>query len=250
VLFRSLLKRDPRARFVAVTPRWSLGEHPIAVLPPNTATAVGLSDVNGYDSLYSIAYKSYLNGLAGGETSPAANGNMVLFESADPEVLRALGCRYVVTLAPLDGSAFELVSTGAVHVYRLRGECPHAIVPGNAAGADLSTPGPTRLDVSLDAPRGGQLVLLESYFPGWRATVDGRPAPVERVREVFRGVTVPAGARRVELRYWPMSFRVGLFLSLLGLSILLGAAIARAAAHKKRRCSLDRMSTATGWMRG
>ena len=37
-----------RRRALAITPRWSLGEYP-TVLPPNTATAVGLHDVNGYD---------------------------------------------------------------------------------------------------------------------------------------------------------------------------------------------------------
>lgn len=226
------LKQDPEARFLAITPRWSLGEYPTTVLPPNTATAVGLHDVNGYDSLYGIAYKSFLNRLAGKETSPAANGNMILFESADPEVLRALGCRYVVTLGPLGEEHFEQVASGVVNVYRLRGACPRAFLDGAPGKATLSTPAPTRVTVSLDAQAAGQVVLLESYFPGWRAWVDGRPAPVQPAREVFRGVPVPSGARRLELRYAPMSFRFGLFLALLGVSFLTGAGIARASEKK------------------
>lgn len=173
-----------------------------------------------------------MNRLAGKETSPAANGNMILFESADPEVLRALGCRYVVTLGPLGEEHFEQVASGVVNVYRLRGACPRAFLDGAPGKATLSTPAPTRVTVSLDAQAAGQVVLLESYFPGWRAWVDGRPAPVQPAREVFRGVPVPSGARRLELRYAPMSFRFGLFLALLGVSFLTGAGIARASEKK------------------
>ncbi|HOQ28779.1 MAG TPA: YfhO family protein [Armatimonadota bacterium] len=236
----TVLKQDPEARFLAITPRWSLGEYPITVLPPNTATAVGLFDVNGYDSLYGIAYKSFLNRLAGKETSPAANGNMILFESAEPEVLRALGCRYVVTLGPLGEEHFELLASGVVNVYRLRGACPRAFLEGGPGQATLSTMAPTRVMMSLDARGPGQVVLLESYFPGWRAWVDGQPAPVELAREVFRAVPVPAGARRLELHYAPMSFRLGLFLTLLGVGFLTGAGIARASAKKKVLSPVER----------
>lgn len=72
------------------------------------------------------------------------------------------------------------------------------------------------------------LVLRDSYFPGWKATVDGAPAVIHRTNRIFRGVVVPAGVHRVEFRYEPLSFRIGLFvsaLSLLGTALLFARAI-------------------------
>lgn len=56
----------------------------------------------------------------------------------------------------------------------------------------------------------GAVVVTDAYYPGWRAWVDGEPAPMLRANTVFRAVEVPAGEHRVELRYEPTRFRLGL----------------------------------------
>ena len=76
-------------------------------------------------------------------------------------------------------------------------------------------------------------MLTDSYFRGWKATVDGRDAPIERVDYLLRGVRVPAGTHRVEFRYAPSSFRVGWILSLLGLVAL--AALLAVGLRARRR---------------
>ncbi|MCL6452285.1 MAG: YfhO family protein [Alicyclobacillus sp.] len=67
------------------------------------------------------------------------------------------------------------------------------------------------------APRAGTLVLSQTYDPGWRAYVDGKPVPVTRVGSLYgnvlTGVSVPAGTHRVVLVYRPRSFEVGAALS-------------------------------------
>jgi len=69
------------------------------------------------------------------------------------------------------------------------------------------------LDVELGAP--GLLVVSEVYYPGWRATVDGQPTRVYEVNGVLRGVLVPAGRHRIEMRFDPWSFKVGAVISAL-----------------------------------
>src|SRR5205814_661064 len=66
-----------------------------------------------------------------------------------------------------------------------------------------------RVVVRAGADRLGLLVLPDSYFAGWKAKVDGRDAPVERVDYMFRGVRLTPGAHEVEFRYEPASFRIG-----------------------------------------
>ncbi len=66
------------------------------------------------------------------------------------------------------------------------------------------------------------LTLTDSYFPGWRASVDGKPIPVSATEQGLRYVEVRAGDHTVEFRYEPATYRVGLFVSLLALAGLLG----------------------------
>jgi hypothetical protein len=74
------------------------------------------------------------------------------------------------------------------------------------------------LEVSLDRP--GLVVLADSFYPGWYATVDGVPAPIVATNHLFRGVPAAAGARRVRFVYAPASVRWGAGLSILALIVL------------------------------
>ena len=61
----------------------------------------------------------------------------------------------------------------------------------------------------------GLLVLSEMHYPGWTATVNGKPAHIYKVNSVLRGVLVSPGPNRVVMRYEPASVRVGAILSAL-----------------------------------
>jgi uncharacterized membrane protein YfhO len=59
------------------------------------------------------------------------------------------------------------------------------------------------LSVGVDAPAAGYLILSETWYPGWRATVNGAATPIEQVNGALRAVRVPAGQSVVEMWYWP-----------------------------------------------
>ncbi|HXV81904.1 MAG TPA: YfhO family protein [Candidatus Binatia bacterium] len=77
-----------------------------------------------------------------------------------------------------------------------------------------------RVTIATSANSDGILVLADSYYPGWKAFVDGREEVIRRANLFFRAVALPAGNHTVEFRYEPRSFTVGLAISVATLGAL------------------------------
>ena len=84
---------------------------------------------------------------------------------------------------------------------------------------------PGLVAIEVDLARRGMVIDAGTFYPGWVATVDGKPAPVHEAYGVLRGVVVEAGQHRIEMRYRPKSVYWGAAFTALG---LLGAALLRA----------------------
>jgi hypothetical protein len=67
----------------------------------------------------------------------------------------------------------------------------------------------------------GMVILTDTWFPGWRATVDGKRAKIEQAYGMVRGVVVDPGNHTIEMRYRPWSVYVGAALSLLAAGIVI-----------------------------
>lgn len=74
---------------------------------------------------------------------------------------------------------------------------------------------PDRMAIEVNLAKPGLLVLSEFHYPGWHATVNGKPAGIYKADGALRAIWVPEGASRVELNYLPASFLVGGTLTLL-----------------------------------
>ncbi|MCB0185890.1 MAG: YfhO family protein, partial [Caldilineaceae bacterium] len=94
--------------------------------------------------------------------------------------------------------------------------------PDPQAAATLIAYQPEVVTIRTQSAQSAFLVLSDSAFPGWQATIDGAPTPVYTTNVLFRGVAVPAGEHTVTFRYAPTSWRNGLWLSGIGLCLLFG----------------------------
>lgn len=77
---------------------------------------------------------------------------------------------------------------------------------------------PTEVTLKVDTPRPGLLVLSDTYYPGWKAEVDGIETPIHLVNMCYRGVVVPEGARSVRFVFASTRVTVGLYISLFALA--------------------------------
>ena len=101
------------------------------------------------------------------------------------------------------------------------------------------------VSLRVEAACPGLLVLPDTYFPGWKATVNGRDRTIYPTDGAFRGVSVPEGTSRVEFRYEPRAFCTGLVLAVAGIAGFV--LIVLVSAWRSR--GIGRPSTGTGLCR-
>lgn len=81
---------------------------------------------------------------------------------------------------------------------------------------------PNRLILEVELEDEGILVLSERYYPGWYASVDGRKVRILRANMIFRAIPLSEGRHRVEMVYAPLSFKLGLGISVATMLSIVG----------------------------
>ncbi len=126
-----------------------------------------------------------------------------------------------VRVAPDDSAARILTSADFV----AEGEIvvpSGTAVPARAVQARIEVLAwkPDRIEWALSLEQDGFVVATESFAPGWRATLDGRPAEIVRANLAFRAVAVPSGEHRLEMQYEPPGLRAGAAASVAAMALL------------------------------
>jgi hypothetical protein len=158
--------------------------------------------------------------LPGGLVQVVRGGvNVYVDPSAAPRA-RVVTCLRGV--ASVD-EAFSLLAELPVDTSVVEGaeRCPEE---SPAIEAELLTYTNQRVELRATGP--GTLVLADTWYPRWVATVDDAPAAIERVDVTFRGVALPAGEHTVVFRYTPGPPGMALAASLLAL-VAVGVAAMR-----------------------
>jgi hypothetical protein len=114
----------------------------------------------------------------------------------------------------------------------LSGPPPQVVDRGTSTGLPVNTEvritesGINHLTLKAAAPQPAILVLSQTYYPGWKATIDGNEVDVFPANIALTGIALPAGSHEVRFVFQPMSFRIGSLLTLISTMILGGLFIA------------------------
>jgi hypothetical protein len=176
--------------------------------------------------------------IDGGGTRPSAPGvsivgagpewRLLANGAAFPRAWVAYDWRPVPSLradiaAVRGSSSVKLRADPAVETRRT----PPIDAPAAAGPAVIRDEGNRSLTVQASPTRSGYLIVDDLFYPGWSATVDGRPASIVPADGMLRAVALPRGVHTVRLSYEPDTVEVGEILTLVGLVAgLSGAAFA------------------------
>ncbi|MBI4319687.1 MAG: YfhO family protein [Chloroflexi bacterium] len=81
----------------------------------------------------------------------------------------------------------------------------------------------TRITLRVGAEYDRFLVLTDTFYPGWRAYVDGRESKIYQADYLFRAVAIPKGLHEVVFAFTPDSVRIGAYVSTASWLLMLGA---------------------------
>ncbi len=175
---------------------------PIHALVPNINMTRHVYNAEGYDALRYQPYEKVLRRMERG---------------MNPFLLDVLGVRAVITATGKDGSPWRMKVN------------PHALP--RAFAWDVAQSIRLRENVilhdevnrvTLDAtlPRAADLVLTDVYYPGWRASVNGRVQPIQTAFAVVRRVRGERGVNHAQFVYRPTTFLVGAFVTLFAVGFM------------------------------
>jgi len=119
-------------------------------------------------------------------------------------------------LARMTDPAFDPRKTAVV-------ESPSGCALSDPPGKDsvtLANDETDRVTFHVRAASDGFLVMSDTFYPGWRASVDGKATSVVRANYALRGICLPAGEHEVAFWFEPTTLKVGTVLSVIGLLIV------------------------------
>jgi hypothetical protein len=227
--------------------------------PPNANAMYGIEEVRGYNALDRDTYLRFL-AATGPYPQPASWFPTLHFSNFESRLVDLLNVRYVLSSRELRHPKLSPVWERGTRVYENRAALPRAFMvyasrvlsdgraveralrdphfdPGTVVLLEAPAPvlagpadpaptvrilqyHPEWVEIGVETRYPGVLVLGDAWFPGWRAQLDGARVSILRADLILRAVEMPPGSHRVRFEYRPLSFRLGLIASGLGVSVL------------------------------
>ncbi len=231
---------------------------PLAEYQSNRFAGFGIASLGGYHAAKPRRFQD----LVDAGVIQVQGGTVVYM---NPQWMRLLNVRYIVTPQPLGAPGSQPVYRGSAYVYQNSltlprvtvvasygvASSPQAIVdsvsaatrdpatftwleqdpglllgPATGATATLARYGLNDVAIEVEAPAPVLVRLADLWYPDWVATLDGKPTPILRADYALRAVKAPPGRHQIEFHYRSEAVRQGLMLSLGSLLAVLALLLA------------------------
>lgn len=184
--------------------------------------------MSGYLNLYDRRFDAFT--AAPLASAPYVRMYRKMMQAPTFESFAYAGVAFILTKDQLPLPWYPVASAGSVRVFRNPQAYPMAAhfargsVSIRRANWQLDT---SSARVTVNAPHDGIVVLRQQTAPGWRVTVDGKPAPSLVIDGIFRGVNVAKGHHEIVWKYRPPSLFIGAAMTILTLCTMQIAAFVK-----------------------
>ena len=209
------------------------------LMTPNVWSMYGFQSTSGYDPMasksYSIFYQNFLNKQQNGGSSRYSeldNYDSVSLGQANVKYLLALNYDNIDKISPTGTKLnYKIDKKNWEEVYRYKSVSvlknkdykerfevlndPHSTITNVNYSSNKIT-----LDVN-SFKTGNILILRDTWYPGWQATVNNKVVNIDKYLNIYRQVDLVEGNNHVEFIYKPKSFIFGLYISLFSLIIII-----------------------------
>jgi hypothetical protein len=234
-------------------PRPKFGESRVFITPQAEAILLDVSSTNQsrvwqakrralWSNLNLLEAAPKVNGAATLQVREQAQLQTALYATNAPAgILDFLGVRYITSPGKIDqwsrrDTALPLVTAGQRVVFMEDAEARRAVLasgfdprgtvflPGMARDTASMTNGAVievsaiaasahRVEATVNASAPSVVVIAQTFFPGWNATVDGTATTLWRANGAFQALAVPAGKHQVRVEYSSRMTRAGAWVS-------------------------------------
>lgn len=194
------------------------------LMPPNTWAYYNLMSPSGYDPMALNSYSnSFHRDFSGSEN---ASTRYAEIHSYDSEALGYYNVKYLLAvkrdekaLVPgnninykVDEKEWKRVfQSKAVAVLENSNYKERAFFDQGGGTATIVHYSPEKISIDYKTNSAANLILLDTWYPGWVASINKNPVEIHKYDEIFRQISVPNGEGRIEFEYKPKLFIIGLY---------------------------------------
>ena len=170
---------------------------------PNLNIPFKIQHFNGYDPMRLSVYEKMQNTIEK-QTS-----------SHDTSILDFANVKYIISNNTLTGKNLKLVDVdNRVKLYKNMSYFPRVYFENKNGGAKLVEYNPEKIIIDVNVKKQDNLILADMFYPGWQVYVNEKKDKILPTKYYFREVNLLPGKYTVKFIYNPLSFRIGMFISL------------------------------------
>jgi hypothetical protein len=164
--------------------------------PEPTCVVTGLTLVDGRDNTF--------QSLVPGNYRLIHSGDVKIYENLDvlPRAFVVYDWQWAADVAE-SVAMMESDEFDPRRVAVLVGDGPFPATGEGTGKVEVVSYEPESVVLRAESDVPGLLILTDSFYPGWEATIDGEPATIYAADGLFRGLFIPAGMHEVIFAYRP-----------------------------------------------
>ncbi len=170
----------------------------------------------GKDRLYNVRVMKVNNSVPRAYLAPNA-----MYNTENLEIYKILTEHF--QSAPSNQQIVELHQSEPNNATPLTEKTIQPLAASHDTSVSLTTDNYEHITLDINSPYAqSHLVLTESWYPGWQASIDDEPVKIVMANHRFMAIAMPKGKHKVQFDYQEKRFPLGLAGSLLGLLLCFG----------------------------